>query len=80
MPSDYLGGYTALSYVWGSPHGGRPITCDGKRLFVTPNCLSALKHLRNPTKNLIVWIDSACIDQNSIKKKNQQINLTAEIY
>jgi hypothetical protein len=76
--------YEALSYVWGSRFGTEPIRCDGKLLLVTPNCESALRHLRLKNKTRFLWIDAVCIDQengaSSAKERNAQVALMGEIY
>jgi hypothetical protein len=72
--------YEALSYVWGARQGIIPITCEGRPLLVTPNCASALQHLRLKFKNRVIWIDAICINQHSMKEKAQQIPLMGDIY
>src|ERR1700712_3032416 len=72
--------YEALSYVWGSPIGDQPIICDGETLLVTPNCLSALRHMRRRWRTRRLWIDSICIDQTSTEEKNHQVALMGDIY
>ena len=76
--------YEALSYVWGAPTGDRPITCDGKLLQVTPNCESALRHLREEHYPRTLWIDSICIDQSddkdSLVERDAQVAMMGEIY
>lgn len=76
--------YEALSYVWGSRSGTEPIQCDGKLLSVTPNCSSALRHLRLKDKTRILWVDAICIDQESgaasVEERNSQVALMGEIY
>jgi hypothetical protein len=76
--------YEALSYVWGSRFGTEPFTCDGKLLLITPNCESALRHLRLKDKQRILWVDAICIDQEqgepSVKERNSQVALMGEIY
>jgi heterokaryon incompatibility protein (HET) len=82
--SENKNSYEALSYVWGSRFGTEPIRCDGKQLLVTPNCESALRHLRLRDKTRILWIDAICIDQEnnafSTKERNSQVALMGEIY
>jgi hypothetical protein len=77
-------GYEALSYVWGSPMGRHPIQCDGCLLYVTPNCESALRHLRKERSERILWIDAICIDQedglDSLHERNAQVAAMGEIY
>lgn len=72
--------YEALSYTWGARTGTIPILCDGKTLLVTPNCESALRHLRQMFKDRLLWIDAACINQQSVEEKNVQVPLMGEIY
>ncbi|KAK1829574.1 heterokaryon incompatibility protein-domain-containing protein [Podospora conica] len=72
--------YEALSYTWGARTGTIPILCDGRTLLVTPNCESALRHLRHKFKDRLLWIDATCIDQQSVEEKNVQVPLMGEIY
>jgi hypothetical protein len=72
--------YFALSYVWGAAKGDRPLTCDGKTLYITLNCESALRHLRRKDLPLVIWIDAVCIDQTSPSDKNAQVSLMGLIY
>ena len=76
--------YEALSYVWGSSTSDRPLTCDGKLLLVTPNCESALRHLREAGHPRDLWIDAICIDQDggteSMRERNAQVALMGEVY
>ncbi|PQE29475.1 Heterokaryon incompatibility protein [Rutstroemia sp. NJR-2017a WRK4] len=76
--------YEAISYVWGSPTGTFPISCDGKVLLVTENCLTALYQLRRRARARVLWIDAVCIDQAKTKdatdERAVQIPLIGEIY
>src|SRR6266480_2072943 len=76
--------YEALSYVWGSPTGDRPLRCNDKLLFVTRNCESALRQLRGAEKARILWVDAICIDQGdgeeSVRERNSQVTLMGEVY
>jgi hypothetical protein len=72
--------YEALSYTWGAKYGTLPITCNGQTLLVTPNCESVLQHLRQKLKDRVLWIDTICIDQQSVQEKNEQVPLMGEIY
>jgi Heterokaryon incompatibility protein (HET) len=76
--------YEALSYVWGSRFGTEPIRCDRQLLLVTPNCESALRHLRLKDTTRILWVDAICIDQengaSSVKERDAQVALMGEIY
>lgn len=74
--------YEALSYVWGSPMGDRPLAVgkDKKILLITRNCETALRSLRLSSKKRTLWIDSICIDQQAIDEKSHQTSLMGDIY
>ncbi|KAM0425949.1 hypothetical protein ACHAPT_008888 [Fusarium lateritium] len=72
--------YEALSYVWGPITGDRRVYCDGKVIRVTPNCESALRHLRFKKKPRTLWIDALCINQSSNAEKSRQVPLMGDIY
>ncbi|KAH8679447.1 heterokaryon incompatibility protein-domain-containing protein [Ilyonectria robusta] len=72
--------YEALSYVWGPVSGDRRVYCDGKIIHITPNCESALRHLRLKKKKRTLWIDALCINQNSNTERSRQVPLMGDIY
>jgi hypothetical protein len=84
ISSQNLISYEALSYVWGSPVGTIPVSCEGEQLLVTPNCESALRHLRLADIGRVLWVDSICIDQGgdteSVRERNMQVALMDQIY
>jgi hypothetical protein len=63
--------YEALSYVWGSPEGDRPLQCNGETVMITENCEDALRHLRDAKITRTLWIDAICVNQKSIPERNQ---------
>ncbi|CAJ0542827.1 Ff.00g002730.m01.CDS01 [Fusarium sp. VM40] len=76
--------YWALSYTWGTDPPSIPIFCvDGPAialLRITPNCVSALKHLRDEREERTLWVDGICIDQTSLAERSSQVALMGEIY
>jgi len=72
--------YDALSYVWGAKTGTKPLLCDNKTIFITPNCESALRQLRHARKYVAIWVDAIVIDQANLAERAQQVNLMADIY
>ncbi|RGP78938.1 aminoglycoside n [Fusarium longipes] len=72
--------YEALSYVWGSVTGDCRVHCDGKLLYVTSNCESALRHLRLKKRSRVLWIDALCINQGSNAEKMRQVPMMGDIY
>ena len=79
-PEDQSCEYEALSYVWGSPVGNHAIYCEGQTIFVTENCRAALRRLRKKNCIRTLWVDAACIDQNSIEERNHQVRLMGDVY
>jgi hypothetical protein len=84
LASESRQSYEALSYVWGATTGSIPCACDGKQLFITPNCNDALQYLRLPDQYRVLWVDAICIDQGnsmeSLRERNAQITLMGEVY
>ncbi len=71
--------YEALSYTWDGQTPDRSILCHGCTMKITRNCERALLRLRKKSDRCL-WIDSICIDQQSVLEKNTQVPLMAEIY
>lgn len=74
------GTYEALSYVWGSKIGNKPVYCDGKSILVTENCEAALRRLRRRYRPRRLWIDALCIDQSNTRERSSQVSLMEEVY
>ena len=72
--------FEAVSYAWGDPSLSKRVLCDGRKLFVTENLFTALKNLRFPDKERLIWVDGLCIDQTSNAEKNHQLPLMQRIY
>ncbi|BCR94720.1 uncharacterized protein AKAW2_11766S [Aspergillus luchuensis] len=75
---DEEGGYAALSYSWGDGSANRPIYLlpDGKdriedsfSLLIRENLFCALHRLRREDKNVTLWVDALCIDQENTAEK-----------
>jgi hypothetical protein len=76
--------YEALSWCWGmdSKDCGIRIKKDGEqyRLPVTRELALALKYLRRPREDRILWIDALCINQADHEERNHQVQMMALIY
>ncbi|KAK0671531.1 heterokaryon incompatibility protein-domain-containing protein [Cercophora samala] len=75
--------FTALSYAWDSEHGTEPILCDGALIYVTKNCVAALRNIRSDKNaNRRIWVDAICINQADTAKeeKGHQIAIMGDIY
>jgi len=72
--------YEALSYVWGGTLDQTQITINGKAFSITKRLESALKDLRQPESDRVIWVDAICIDQKNTAEKTKQVLLMALIY
>lgn len=81
---DDVVGYEALSWCWGQEVKDRAIRIQesGKyyRLAVTRDLTLALKYLRHPHEERILWIDALCIDQENHEERNHQVQMMSLIY
>jgi hypothetical protein len=76
------GGYSAISYTWGTTSARVKIYCidDNSILWITPNLSEALAHFRNKKATRWLWADVVCINQENDKEKSSRILTMAEIY
>jgi len=79
-PIDEAPPYEALSYCWGDPSDTEPIVLSKSQFSATKNLASALRHLRLPDKQRLMWIDSICINQADNKERNHQVRQMQRIY
>jgi ankyrin repeat protein len=71
--------YRAVSYMWGPPSPTRDITIEGRSFTIRDN----LWHFLNSAHDFgdaWLWIDQICIDQETVKERNHQVNLMSKIY
>ncbi|OAL54018.1 HET-domain-containing protein [Pyrenochaeta sp. DS3sAY3a] len=76
----HAGDYAALSYVWGDASQHGEIHLNGAAFRVTASVETALRHLRDETRDRVLWIDAICINQSLIAERNKQILLMQDIY
>jgi hypothetical protein len=85
------GSYLALSYVWGHPELSARVSCGGQQIAITQNLYRALwtvscslyekqTELWEQRKDIYLWADGICINQNDLDEKNIQVNLMGDIY
>ncbi|KAH6714293.1 heterokaryon incompatibility protein-domain-containing protein [Leptodontidium sp. MPI-SDFR-AT-0119] len=76
--------YWALSYVWGDSTEREPLCIEGQTFMATLNLRDALKRVRNvmsaETKDLQLWVDAICINQEDTTEKSWQVSMMSRIY
>jgi hypothetical protein len=72
--------YNALSYVWGDVEDNFPITVDGTVFLATKNLKLALQYIREAHRDIVLWVDALCINQNDTDERNNQVPLMGTLY
>ncbi|KAH8171902.1 heterokaryon incompatibility protein (HET) domain-containing protein [Sarocladium implicatum] len=75
--------YVALSYTWGGTQQKgwhNPMFINGCHVQVTQNLHDALRHIRSQHRDVILWIDALCINQDDHQEKSQQVAMMGDIY
>lgn len=77
---DHIFPYEALSYTWGDATTIKHIILNNGTFPITNNLYIALRHLRYPDKERILWVDAICINQSSPLEKTNQVSQMRDIY
>jgi hypothetical protein len=72
--------YAALSYKWGNPTASVSIILNGQKHAITENLAEALRHLQHVHENIVLWVDSICINQQDDVEKCSQVRIMDKIY
>lgn len=72
--------FQALSYVWGPLTPSYDFRCNGKLLRITESLRHALCLVRDQRRDILVWADAVCINQEDIRERKQQVDLMRDIY
>lgn len=72
--------YEALSYTWGDASAKREVTVNQQPFSITANLDTALRALRYPHQDRLLWVDAICIDQSSDVEKSHQVGQMRLVY
>jgi Heterokaryon incompatibility protein (HET) len=72
--------YEAVSYAWGDPKDTRLIVVEGLEIKIRKNLEACLRYLRKPDKELRLWVDAICINQDDKREKSQQVAMMGDIF
>lgn len=76
--------YRAISYAWGNPANTKTVSVaqDGHQgwLEIPGNLGHALLAVQHDTENVLVWVDSICINQKDNRDKTKQLSRIPDIY
>lgn len=72
--------FEALSYFWGPAVDMKEITCSERKALVSPNLDLALRALRYPDIERVLWVDALCINQVDKVELDAQVNMMGYIY
>ncbi|KAK7724805.1 hypothetical protein SLS63_008499 [Diaporthe eres] len=82
----HYGNYTALSWTWGRAAWTSNIYIVDENLHarhaiaVPPTLESALRHVRHPTKKVVLWVDLICIRQDAAEERAFMISILPDIF
>jgi len=66
--------------MWGNAKDVAPIYLDGRKFYVTANCVAALRAIRHATRRKTLWVDAICINQSDNIEKGHQVEMMSHIY
>ncbi|CAK1365563.1 unnamed protein product [Cercospora beticola] len=72
--------YETISYAWGDPKHRSSILVNSSSVDVPYSSMAAVRRMRLPDLDRVVWIDSICINQRDNLEKNAQVALMSSIY
>ena len=72
--------YTALSFVWGNLEEPLMVYVDEIEIEVTQNLAMALRYIRKPDQDLVLWVDALSINQNDVEERKSQVSLMGRLY
>lgn len=72
--------YETVSYRWGDTSVKFSINVDGVDVAVPKGAIEALRRLRLPDQDRVLWMDSVCINQDDVDERSQQVSIMDDIY
>ncbi|KAK4552903.1 hypothetical protein LTR86_010035 [Recurvomyces mirabilis] len=72
--------YDGLSYCWGAQQELEVVQVDGKDFRVSKHLYAAMRRLRRPSRDRLIWIDVICVNQANIPERNASVQLMWKIY
>ncbi|KAF3762585.1 HET-domain-containing protein, partial [Cryphonectria parasitica EP155] len=83
FPLDEAPPYHTISYTWGDDEDkAQPILIlvNDRQFKALPNSEGALRQAWAYNRDLHIWIDSICINQQDISERNAQVSIMGQIY
>ena len=72
--------FNAVSYHWGKKLKAHSLSTSDGRLPITESLHQALRRLRSETKEIVLWVDAVCINQDNPHEKAMQLELMQHIF
>jgi hypothetical protein len=81
VPLDGCPELWAISYCWGSPQEVFYLSfSDGTYIQISETVDALLKHVIGGARDMMLWIDAICIDQQNNMEDCEQIGIMQDIY
>ncbi|KAI4594835.1 hypothetical protein KJ359_007355 [Pestalotiopsis sp. 9143b] len=72
--------YIALSYAWGDKYNTTEIELNRGVFSITSSLYGALRAIREPDRDVLVWADAVCINQKDADERSEQVQKMYLIY
>ena len=72
--------YETISYCWGDANDQASIEINTSTLSVPASSAAAIRRVRFPNENRLIWIDAVCINQEDLVERAQQVSMMGDIY
>ena len=69
-----------MSYCWGTPDDQVTIEINNVIFSVPTSSAAAIRRVRLPDDDRMIWIDAVCINQEDGVERAQQVSMKADIY
>ena len=80
LTTDPKPSYETISYTWGKGRKTSEISLNGLLKPVRSSAEKALRRMRLPDADRVLWIDSICINQDEPEERGHQVGIMYEIY
>jgi hypothetical protein len=80
LTSDPMPRYETISYCWGDPSIKAKIILNGRKTKVPASSEAAIRRMRLPDNDRVLWIDALCINQTDSTERGHQVGLMHKVY
>lgn len=72
--------YETISYCWGDSQNVVGVRLNGQAITVPASAAAAVRRIRLPNRERVIWLDALCINQADLDEQAKQVAMMADIY